>query len=157
MPVEAQLRWAVCCFWSQWPFGANTVHVSQLFAAIGSGKHCLFFINEQWGFSAVAWLQEFRNSRKCFWGEIMSFNDKLAYDDDDLLWGCTFFTCSGCVSFGEGGLVGTGIQKNPVRKPEPLKLFWLGGSTCAEFITRHVNYLSLLPDLLAGVYGILLT
>lgn len=63
----------------------------------------------------MAWLQEFRNTRKSFWGKIMSFNDKLAYDGDYLFWGCTFFICSGCVSFGEAELVGTGVQKSPVR------------------------------------------
>lgn len=53
--------------------------------------------------------------------------------------------------------MGTGLQKSPVRKPEPLKLFWLGGKTHAEFVTSHVNYPILKPDLLASVYGVLLT
>jgi len=68
-----------------------------------------------------------------------------------------FFICSGCVSFREAELVGTGVQKSPVRKPEPLKLFWLGGRTHAEFITSHVKYPGLLPNLLSSLYGVLLT
>lgn len=56
----------------------------------------------------------------------------------------------------EAVLISTGVQKSPKRKPEPLKLFCLGGQTQAEFVTSHVSY-DLLPELLANACKVLHT
>lgn len=145
MPVEVHLRTVVFFF--------------QLMSFWDKQNSCLpaFPCHQQrWTFSlfkmskdvscAVAWLQLFRNSRRVIcelqWQAGMQwclFSVRLYFSH--LLW-LHFFWRSRA-----GGYKGMEKPCKDAWAPKE-KLFWLGGGTYAEFITSHIYYPSLLPDLL---------
>lgn len=121
------------------------------FSLSSAGANTVFFKTYQWGFHAVACFQKLRNSRKRFWSKVTSFNDRLACDDHSL-WGCTLTSALAVFHLEKRGGAGKPCEEN-----QTPKVILVGWKDLADLITTHVIHPSVLPDLHANDYGVLLT